>query len=101
LSHENFSLPCSARPSAGFLFQTVVESGRDECAWCGGAASVMGPRGRGPRVLALADLLSSMDFDNMDDTGMYVWAVVLTAAGLLASWGIAVAWQRWRASKNE
>lgn len=49
----------------------------------------------------LADLLDSMDFDKMDDTGMYLWAGLLTVASLLVSWAIAVGWQRWRASKKD
>ncbi|GEM_PF-6075522 len=51
--------------------------------------------------VVLGDLLGSLDIDNMDDTGMYVWAAVLTIAGLAASWGIAIAWQRWRAARKE
>ena len=66
------------------------------------ATNVMTRAGRGAAVpVAPADLLSSMDLDNMDDTGMYVWAGVLTVAFLVVSWFVAVAWQRWRAAQKE
>jgi len=32
----------------------------------------------------------------MDDAGMWVWAGILAALGLLASYGIAALWQRWK-----
>ncbi|HET6403030.1 MAG TPA: hypothetical protein VFH78_00155 [Candidatus Thermoplasmatota archaeon] len=37
----------------------------------------------------------------MDDGGMYAWAAILTVVGLLASYGIAVAWQRWKDRNKE
>lgn len=52
-------------------------------------------------MLVLADLLSSLDLENMDDTGMYLWAGILTAVTLAISYGVAVWWQRWRATKKE
>lgn len=38
---------------------------------------------------------------DMDDTGMWVWAGILTAVGLVASLVIAVAWQRWKDRKSK
>ena len=37
----------------------------------------------------------------MDDAGMWVWAGIFTLVGLAASYGIAIAWQRWKDKKNE
>ena len=39
-------------------------------------------------------LLLQMDVGKMDDGGMYVWAGILTVVGLVASYLIALAWQR-------
>jgi hypothetical protein len=41
-------------------------------------------------------LLDSMDINNMDDTGMWLWATLLAVAGLAISLAIAIGWQRWR-----
>ena len=38
---------------------------------------------------------------SMDDAGMYVWAGVFTVVGLVASFGIAIWWQRWKDKKKE
>jgi hypothetical protein len=38
--------------------------------------------------------LANMDLDNMDDSGMWLWAGLLTIVALAASLGIAVWWQR-------
>ena len=45
-------------------------------------------------------LLLDMDLDHMDDGGMYVWAGIVTVVGLLASYGIALAWQRRKAKRQ-
>lgn len=42
-----------------------------------------------------------LSISDMDDAGMWVWATVFTIVGLVASFGIAIAWQRWREKKNE
>ena len=42
-----------------------------------------------------------LSFAKMDDAGMWVWAGILTAIGLVASLGIAVWWQRSREKKKE
>lgn len=44
--------------------------------------------------------LEGMEPDRMTDTGMWLWAGVLTVAGLAASYGIAFAWQRWKEKKK-
>ena len=49
----------------------------------------------------LAGLRDSPDISKMDDTGMYVWSGILTVAFLAVSWGAAIFWQRWRATKRE
>lgn len=38
---------------------------------------------------------------DMDDPGMWVWAGILTAVGLVASLAIAVLWQRWKDRQKE
>jgi hypothetical protein len=48
------------------------------------------------RVLAI-----EMDFDHMDDGGMYVWAGIMAVAGLAASYLIALAWQRRKARRQK
>jgi len=52
-------------------------------------------------ALVLASLLDSMQIDKMDDTGMWIWAVVLTVASLAVSLAIAVFWQKWRAGQKQ
>ena len=39
-------------------------------------------------------LFDSMEVDHMDDTGMWLWAAILTIVGLGASWLLAVWWQK-------
>lgn len=53
-------------------------------------ANVMGPL-PGRRSVGLLD---SLEVDHMDDTGMWLWAAILTVVGLGASWLIAVWWQK-------
>lgn len=59
-------------------------------------ARVMGPRRVGA-VMALGPL----DPTKMTDTGMWIWAGILTAVGLAASYAIAVGWQRWKEKKRD
>lgn len=49
----------------------------------------------------MANLLEAMDPGRMTDTGMWIWAGILTVVGLAASYGIALAWQRWKEKKKE
>lgn len=80
----------SLRPS---VFQRVVVSK--------GAARPCGPGERNhlvrPRASPVVDLTPS----GMDDAGMWTWAGILTVVGLAASFGIALAWQRWKDRKKE
>lgn len=46
-------------------------------------------------------LFDSMEIDRMTDAGMYWWATILTIIGLVASYGIAMWWQRWRDEKKK
>jgi hypothetical protein len=65
-------------------------------------ANVLGRRPRGVVVaLVLADFFDSLEIDRMDDTGMYVWAAILTVVILAASYAVAIGWQRWRAAKKQ
>lgn len=59
--------------------------------------------GAGPRggVVAFGDALGPMDPDKMTDTGMWIWAGILAVLGLVASFFVAVAWQRWKDKKRE
>jgi hypothetical protein len=41
-----------------------------------------------------------LSFSAMDDAGMWTWAGILTAVGLVASLGIALLWQRWKEKLN-
>lgn len=38
---------------------------------------------------------------NMDDAGMWIWSGILTLVGLVASYGIAVWWQRWKDKRRD
>lgn len=40
--------------------------------------------------------LAQLDPFAMDDTGMWIWAGILLAVSLAASYLIAILWQRWR-----
>ena len=44
--------------------------------------------------------LGPMDPIKMTDPGMWIWAGVLTAISLAASYFVAIAWQRWRDKKR-
>lgn len=64
-----------------------------------------GPAGRLPleRKGLVASLRSpsvDLSFSAMDDAGMWTWAGILTAVGLVASLGIALLWQRWKEKLN-
>lgn len=48
----------------------------------------------------IGDLLGPMEPDRMTDVGMWIWAVILTIVSLLASYAIAVLWQRWRSPER-
>lgn len=49
----------------------------------------------------LGDYLGPMEPDRMTDTGMYVWAALITVATLAASFAVAVWWQRWKEKKRD
>lgn len=59
---------------------------------------VLGPESVGRLV---ADLFEALDPARMTDTGMWIWAGILTTVGLAASYAIALAWQRWKEKKKE
>lgn len=42
------------------------------------------------------DYLGPMEPDRMTDTGMWIWAGLITIGSLIASYFIAVSWQRWK-----
>lgn len=46
-------------------------------------------------------VLAQMDPLKMTDTGMWIWAGILFAASLVLSYFVAVAWQKWRAQREE
>ena len=46
-------------------------------------------------------LLLELDLNDMDDGGMYLWAGILAVVGLAASFGIALAWQRWKGARKQ
>lgn len=49
----------------------------------------------------MADLLEALEPDRMTDTGMWIWAGILTLASLAVSYFIAAGWQRWREKRKE
>lgn len=51
----------------------------------------------GGRTMALGP----MDPLKMTDTGMWLWAGLLTLVGLVASFGIAMGWQKWKEKKRD
>lgn len=99
MSHENVSLPCSLRPLPDLLFQRVAGP-----EWSLGTRPPGGPVESGPTTslalgkvaASLASLQEAMSITDMTDTGMWIWAGVLTVVGLVTSWLIALAWLRWR-----
>lgn len=40
--------------------------------------------------------MAKLGLMDMDDTGMWIWAGVLLVISLLASYLVAIGWQRWR-----
>ena len=44
----------------------------------------------------IGDYFGPLEPDRMTDTGMWIWAGILTVASLVASYFVAVAWQRWK-----
>jgi len=90
---KTFLFPAQRKPLPPALFQGVVLS-KAATRTCGpGATSAMWPRRR--------RLVVDLSATKMDDGGMYAWAAILTVVGLLASYGIAVAWQRWKDRNKE
>lgn len=45
-------------------------------------------------------LLQSMEWDNMDDTGMYVWSLLLTVVAFAIAWANTLWYQRWRKKRS-
>lgn len=68
--------------------------------WDVGRAAHKGLGAQGGSRL-VANLFEALDPDRMTDTGMYVWAAILTLVGLAASYAIAAGWQRWKEKKKE
>lgn len=58
--------------------------------WATGAK----PSLRTPPLAGAMVSLDDLEWDRMTDTGMWIWAGVFTVVGLVASYFIAVAWQR-------
>lgn len=52
------------------------------------------------RGWGLVQLLFSLTPGDMDDAGMYTWAGILTVLGLVASYFVAIGWQRWREKRK-
>ena len=101
MSHENFSLPCSSPSLQDFLFQGVAVSKGGVRPWSPPAG---GPfRGSATKVMARGRACAcvELDFDHMDDGGMYAWAVILAVVGLAAAFGIAAWWQRWKDARRK
>ncbi|HUR69194.1 MAG TPA: hypothetical protein VM370_08095 [Candidatus Thermoplasmatota archaeon] len=48
----------------------------------------------------IGDYFGPMEPDRMNDTGMWIWAALITVATLVASYGVAVWWQRWKDKKR-
>jgi hypothetical protein len=51
-------------------------------------------------VAEFGDYLGPLEPDRMTDTGMWIWAGILLVVSLVASYFVAVAWQRWRDNKK-
>jgi hypothetical protein len=47
-------------------------------------------------VAEIGDFFGALEPDRMTDTGMWIWAGILTVVGLAVAFVIAVAWQRWK-----
>lgn len=100
MSHENWARPCLRRALPRSVFERVVESVRAFRRPAPQAGAHKGLVARGEWRL-VANLFEALDPDQMTDTGMYVWAVILTIVGLAASYAIAVGWQRWKEKRKE
>lgn len=46
------------------------------------------------------DFLGPLEPDRMTDTGMWIWAGLLTVGSLVASYFVAIAWQKWRSRET-
>lgn len=44
--------------------------------------------------------VAQMDPIKMTDTGMWIWAGIITAVSLVLSYFVAIAWQKWRAQRE-
>lgn len=51
--------------------------------------------------LVVRALLLRMSPKDMDDGGMYAWAAIVTVVGLVASYFIAVWWQKRKAGRKD
>lgn len=98
MSHENFSRPCLCRALLHSLFLPVAAPSWARGPDCEGAAKALGTSGCRVNVRAL---LLIMKPGEMDAEGMFVWAGILAVVGVAASYGIALWWQRWRASRKD
>lgn len=56
--------------------------------------------GAGVRPRRVASLLEAMDPARMTDAGMYAWAGLITVGTLVASYFVAVWWQRRKDSRR-
>ena len=44
----------------------------------------------------LEDSFGPLEPDRMTDVGMWIWAGIITVVSLVASYAIAIGWQRWK-----
>lgn len=88
MSHENFLFPAQHGLSKGRYFNVLsFPTGHGGPVHLGATRVMCRDRRRDDVDLSLS---------KMDDAGMWVWAGILTVVGLALSYGIAIAWQRWK-----
>lgn len=49
----------------------------------------------------IGDYLGPLEPDRMTDTGMWIWAIIISVLSLVASYVVAVGWQKWKERQRE
>lgn len=89
---KTFRVPARPVPLRHSVFLPVALSGTAP-----GDAKALGRAACRGSVQAL---LLDLDFDRMDDGGMWAWAGIVAVLSLAFSYGVAIAWRRWKESRK-
>lgn len=89
---KTFLIPARDESLPRSVFQRVAVSKR--------ASRPCGPGERNHLARRRASRRVDLTPSAMDDAGMWTWAGILLVVGLVASYGVARVWQRWRDGKK-